>query len=448
MHVDKGRPGAGTEARCRPPVTLLMTVLVFLAVGASAEAMTRSPISNTTRLIEAFVSAPGLLIGTVTQVEGVVRGGWLATIDLERRLRDLDGGSKAPRQIEVAWEEPVPAFSARFEKGQRILLAIEPLSTASIWKQRVPDSSRRSRLYSVTDKANAYLERPSASELRDLEHYLALGADARRGHAGMVYLAALAPRAQPRLAISALGMLAASPKLAKEIDAGTANHLCNAVLRAGREPGEVRGTAEDDVSEVALALFEQRRPKALRPVLKARIAQLEPSAPAVLYAALGAIDGSIPDAIALELLASASVEHRLAAARFASGLAGRERIRHLLRWDPDPAVRAVAVGRLLELEGADGLNDAIRGLEDPVPDVRLASMRAIASLDPEAIRDLEYVVDTGSKEGARSAVVTLSFMGHEAHLLLLKISEQHSDESLRTLAGIAVGKPMGHTHSR
>ncbi len=249
--------------------------------------------------------------GTVTQVEGVVHGGWLATIDLERRLRDLDGGSKAPRQIEVAWEEPVPAFPARFEKGQRILLAIEPLSTASIWKQRVPDSSRRSRLYSVTDKANAYLERPSASELRDLEHYLALGADARRGHAGMVYLAALASRAQPRLAISALGMLAASPKLAKELDAGTANHLCNAVLRAGREPGEVRGTAEDDVSEVALALFEQRRPKALRPVLKARIAQLEPSAPAVLYAALGAIDGSIPDAIALELLASASVEHRL-----------------------------------------------------------------------------------------------------------------------------------------
>lgn len=447
-HLDLGRPGAETRSRCRRIATLLNIGLVFLAVGASAQAGMRSPILNQARLIEAFVSAPGLLIGTVTDVEGVVHGGWLATIDLERKLRSREGEAKAPSQIEVAWEEPIPTMPARFETGQRILLAIESLSTASIWKQRVPDPVRRSSLYSVADKANAYLERPSASELLDLEHYLALGIDARRGNAGVVYLAALASRAQPRLAISALSMLEKAPDLSKELDTGTANHLCNAVMRAGREPGEIRGTAEADVSEAALTLLERRRPEGLRPVLKARIAKLEPSAPAVLYAALGAIDGSIPDDVALELLASASVEHRVAAARFASGQGGRERIRHLLRWDPDPAVRAVAVKRLLELEGADGLSDAIRGLDDPVPDVRLASMRAIATLDPEAIRDLEYVVDSGSKEGARSAVVTLSFMGAEAHQLLLKISEQHPDESLRALAGIAVGKPIGHTHSR
>lgn len=101
----------------------------------------------------------------------------------------------------------------------------------------------------------------------------------------------------------------------------------------------------------------------------------------------------------------------------------------------------------MELEGAEGLDDAIRGLDDPEPEVRLATMRAIATADPEAIRDLEYVVDSGSKEAARSAVVTLSFMGVEAHRLLLKISEQHPDKSLRTLAGVAVGKPLGHTHS-
>ena len=59
-------------------------------------------------------------------------------------------------------------------------------------------------------------------------------------------------------------------------------------------------------------------------------------------------------------------------------------------------------------------------------------------------RELEYVVDSGSAEGARNAVVTLSMMGKEAHRLLFEISEQHPDESVRALAGIAVGKALGH----
>jgi hypothetical protein len=35
-------------------------------------------------------------------------------------------------------------------------------------------------------------------------------------------------------------------------------------------------------------------------------------------------------------------------------------------------------------------------------------------------------------------------MGKEAHRLLFEISEQHPDESVRALAGIAVGKALGH----
>lgn len=415
-------------------------LVVMVAIAPIAIA---SPARDASRLIRSFESAPRLLIGTVSDLESVLHGGWVATVDVERVLR---GEQPKARQVEFAWEEPVPGLPSRIEEGCRILFAIDTMSTASIWKQRVPDSTHRKRLHSLADEANAFVERPSGSELADLEHYLALSGDARRGDAGVVYLAALAARAQPRLALSALATLDSFSKLSTRLNPISKNHVCDAIMRSGSAPAEARSGTESDVGAAALALVERRRLESLRPVLETRIAQLEPSAPAVLYAALGAIDGQIPDDIALELLASASVEHRLAAARWASGEKGIQQIRHLLRWDPDPGVRAAAVQRLLQLESSRGLDDAIRSLEDPASEVRLTAIRAISALDPEAVGELEYVVKTGSTEGARSAIVTLSMMGVEAHELLLEISEQHPDKSVRALAGIAVGKPLGHTH--
>ena len=416
----------------------VVAFLSWLGCGAIAAASTTT---DQARLVTTFETAPGLLVGTVSKVESVLYGGWIATIDVERVLR----GEKV-EQVEVAWEEPVPALPSRIESGRRILVATEPMSTASIWKKRVPDPARRARLLSIASKATAFVERPKASELSDLEHYLALDRDARRGDAGIVYLAALSAGAEPKLAIAALATLDAVPNLSVRLSDVSAVHLCNAILRQGRMPEATPGTAESDVSDAALALVERRRPRALRPVVESRIAQRQPNVPAVLYAALGAIDGRIPDDIALALLASASIEHRIAAARWASGEKGRQRIRYLLRGDPEPAVRAAAVQRLLQLEAERGLDDAVRTLDDPSPEVRLAAMRSIAKIDPEAISELEYIVESGTEEGQRSAIVTLSMMGKEAHQLLLQISEQHPDESLRTLAGIAVGKPLGHVH--
>jgi hypothetical protein len=413
----------------------------MLVVVATAPAAAEPAAAGPGRLIRAFESTPALLVGTVSDVEPVLHGGWIAAIDVERVLR---GRPLAAKSIEVAWEEPVPELPSRLEIGRRILFATGPMSTSSIWKQRVPDALRRNGLLSIADDASAFIERPSGAELADLEHYLALSSDARRGNAGVVYLSALASRAQPRLAISALATLNRLPGLSRELAPGSAAHICDALMREGREASEVRGTAESDVSDAALALVERRRLKALRQALNARIAALEPNVPAVLYAALGAIDGRMPDEIALELLASDSIEHRLAAARWANGEKGLEQIRHLLRWDSDAGVRAAAVQRLLELESIDGLDDAIRSLEDPASEVRLAAIQSIATIDPEAIRDLKYVVETGSLQGARSAIVTLSMMGVEAHKLLYEISEQHPDKSVRALAGVAVGKPLGH----
>lgn len=423
---------------CRVALTL-----VFVAGGAWSS---RAGVDLDTPLVESFAAAPGLLIGTVAEVERVAHGGWLAAIRVERVLRSRDETQKAPKSIEVAWEEPAPSLPSRFDVGRRLLLAIEALSTASVWKQRVPNGERRASLYSVAANGNAYLDRPSGEELSNLEHYLALSEDARRGNAGVVYLVALAARSQPRLALSGIAQLGRLKEISEHLGPGEARGLCDALMREGRSEGQFRGTAEGAVAEAALALIERLRPEALRPVLQSRIAGLSPDAPAILYAALGALDGEIPDAVAIQLLSSSSPEHRLAAARWASGVKGRERLRYLLRQDPEPSVRAAAVRRLLQLEASEALPDAIRCLDDPAGSVRLAAARSIATIGPEAIPELGYLVESGTEEGVQGAIVTLSLMGNEAHEMLAEISEHHSDESVRLLAGIAIGRPLGHAH--
>ena len=37
-------------------------------------------------------------------------------------------------------------------------------------------------------------------------------------------------------------------------------------------------------------------------------------------------------------------------------------------------------------------------------------------------------------------------MGEEAHLALAELAVEHPDPAIRTLAGIAVGQPIGDTH--
>lgn len=432
----RGRYLAG--GACRVALTL---ALVVGAASSSWAERDRDP-----PLVESFEAAPGLLVGSVTRVERVAHAGWVAAVAVERVLRSRDESTKAPKSIEVAWEEAAPSLPSRFSVGRRLLLAIEPLSTASIWKQRVPDRERRASLYSVAAKGRAYLERPSGEELSDLEHYLALGDDARRGNAGVVYLVALAARSQPRLALSGIAQLARLREFSQQLGPDEARGLCDALMREGRLPGQDRGAAEGDVGEAALALIERFRPAALRPVLQSRITALSQRAPAVLYAALGALDGEIPDSVALELLASKSQDHRVAAARWTGGVQGREQLRQLLRTDPAPSVRAAAVSRLLQLEGGEALPDAVRCLDDPAGSVRLAAARSIAKIGPEALPELEYMVDSGSEDGVKGAIVTLSLMGGAAHEMLAEISEHHADKGIRALAGIAIGRPLGHVH--
>ena len=121
-------------------------------------------------------------------------------------------------------------------------------------------------------------------------------------------------------------------------------------------------------------------------------------------------------------------------------------LRALLRTDRSPAVRAEAVTRLARLDGIAALSDLTRALEDPAAPVRLAAVRAAATLDPGAVAALRSVAGNDSSDAARAAIAALSLMGREAHAVLTEMAAEHPDEGMRLLSRIAIGQPIGDRH--
>ncbi|MCI0437211.1 MAG: HEAT repeat domain-containing protein, partial [Gemmatimonadetes bacterium] len=133
--------------------------------------------------------------------------------------------------------------------------------------------------------------------------------------------------------------------------------------------------------------------------------------------------------------------------RHASGPTARVELARLVRSDPAPAVRALAVERLLALGGASAVEDGLSALHDPDASVRGAAARALGSLGASAIPGLRRKVDSNDPDAARAAVVALHLTGSpEATAALAEIADSHRDESVRALAAIALGRKIGHVH--
>jgi len=381
--------------------------------------------------LAAIETAPVVVVADVRRVEALAYAGYRATLDVERSLRETD---RVPATMTVAWEEPAPSLPPRLAVGRRVLIAAGPLPTASIWRTRVPDDAARAAMLGLAGGGAGHLERPGAAELDVLEHYLLVGEAARAGDAGVLHLSRLCAVAQPRLALDAARRLDTLDALGEHFTRPATEAFVEALLR-------------DDVPglrQALLDLIERRRPEALDPVIRARLRAAGAAAPPVLHAALGALRGGLDDDEAVPLLRGDSVEARVAAARQATGPRAHALLRDLMRDDPVPSVRAAAVTRLVALDGAKALPDAMRALEDPAADVRLAAVQAAARLDPEAVEPLRRVALHGPPDAARAAVAALSSMGDEAHETLAELAAEHPDPSMRTLAGIAIGQPIGH----
>jgi hypothetical protein len=378
-------------------------------------------------LLDAVERSPLVVVGTVAKTASLGRTGRTATIEVDRRLTP---GARS-QSVEVVWEELGRSLPDRLQPGRRVLLALEPLPTASIWKQRMPDAELRARVHHLAGEGQGFLLRPRAHTLDRLEHWLALAPEARRGDAGRLILAQMVPFADPRLALECVDALD-TPALERPLSPALTSRVLASLDR--EEAGIAR----------ALALvLERRQPPELAPAIEAQVRARGADASASLLYAAGAL--GVPVA-SLSAETRLGPEQRRALTRWRSGPGAVEELARSMIRSADPPVRAAAVERYLELRGIAGLAQAMRVFQDAEPAVRAAAARAIAELGPDAVVPLYEFVERESGDPARAAVATLSSMGSKAHLALARLADEHADEDIRMLASMAVGRPVGHAH--
>jgi len=415
----------------RPSAVAGLALLAVWALSTTSAQAAAVRARSGDHLVERLEAANAAVVGVVSKPRSLDRQGYVAKLRVDT---SLSGPIPKGAEIAIAWEELSPMRSPRFADGDRIVVALEPLPTASIWKQRLPDEAQRAVTSSVADRGKAFVRGPSQGSALALEHFLALSPRDRDAPAGVELLAQLTAGAQASLALSAAQRLARVPGLDARLSARSSRLLVDALLRSN--DAEV-------LQAQLLELVGSRRLESLRSPLEARL-QGEGPGPALVYAALGRLDGVLsPDRTAL-LLEQPSAEHRARAARYASGPGASDQLVRLLRSDPSSEVRVAAIERLVALQGDDAVEPVLRALGDPDRAVRGAAAGRLAAIGEPALPGLRAVAWGNDLEASRSSVAALSFVGPEGHELLVEIAESHPDPGVRTLADIALGRPIGH----
>lgn len=405
-------------------------IALLVASSAAADA-TRA--AGSVGLVQALETAPAAIVAEVVETRRLDHHAWAATLVVETAL---SGGLVRGTQVPIAWEELASSRRPRFAPSERILVALEPLPGASIWLARIPDPKVRGVTLSPTSKGNAFLRSPSSGTLRILQHYLALSTEGRADTPGSGYLAELAARAELPVAVSAVARLREHPELDSRLEPGSARLLVEALFRPDSAPA---------LADAIVDLVGALQLESLRKPLEGAASQ-DTLAPPAVYTALARLDGQLSQE-STERLLRTEASHRAVAARFAGGPNSTNLLGQLIRTDPDAAVRSAAIERLLELDGKAALPRVAAGLYDRERDVRMTAAQGLGALGADSVSELQRVAEVGDREAAQAAVVglmlTKSAEGTEA---LGQIAEEHPDETIRTLARVALGQPIGHTH--
>jgi hypothetical protein len=412
----------------RPGAAASLALALALAAPAAAQPGAAPRAAGGVAPIEAAETAPVTLVASVAETRSLDARAFSARLHVEQSLR---GPIERGAEVRVAWEELAAARAPRFAEGERILVSLEPLPGDSIWRERLPDAATRAQVLAVARRGDAFLRRPSAKTLLELEHYLALPPAERRGPAGVARLATLAFAGDLQVAEDAVRRLDASPDLDAALGPFSGAELVGAL---------VRDDASDSLRDAVVELVGSRRLESTRPALQALV-QLRPAPPAAVFEALARLDGGLPQAQTRRLLGDASPARRAVAARHASGPEAEPLLRDRVRSDPDASVRAAAVERLAELRGAAAADVLALALADPEPPVRAAAVQRLGALGDAAVPELRRVLDGGDPVAARSALAALSISpGSQARALLVEIADSHEDADLQRLAGVALGR--------
>ena len=421
------------DARAAPPVAPRPPT-----VPAPAATRARGGV----RLLEAMTAGGPVLVGRVDAIERLDPHGYTAWIHVERALGEPDGATEPGSAVRIAWEELAASRPPRFDDSERVLVCLERLGSASIWRQRIPDPSERRQTAGIAMQGDAFLRDPRLGTVDVLHHYLSLSPADRETAAGAGYLASLAAGAQVPLAEDAARRLAGMEDPGGKLAGFGDALIVRALLR-----DDADGGLEAALLEVVAASATPSLAKELKTATRGE------SLPAPrLFRALALASSGLPASDVARLLASREAVYRVVVAQTAEGDRAVAILTKLMASDPSPEVRAAAVVRLSRLEGKRSLPRVLAALCDDDSGVRTAAAAAAASQGDAAIpglRAVAYGQDAACKSSAaapRAAVDGLSRLGPAGRKTLAEIAEGHSDPAVRKLAGIALGELDPHVH--
>ena len=374
--------------------------------------------------------APLAVVGELSESKALDLHGWRATLQVESALV---GDAQPGQTLAIAWEELSAARPPRFSGGDRVLVVLEPLASGSLWRARFPETAEYLRARGVAQRGLAFLRSPSLGNLQLLRHYLALPADERAGPTGQGHLLALVADGERALAVSAAGRLAARGT-GSDLEPGRAALALRALARADRDA---------ELAGALLAWIERTQPGGLAAPLDAALAA-DARPPAIYAQARGLLAGGLGSERLAAWLADPSAQHRAAAASVATA-AERDRLTGLVRSDPAVEVRRAALRRLAGLSGAGALDALLEAFSDREASLRSEAARLAAGLGPEGVPRIREVALGWPSPAPETAVLALRLSGsQEAAASLRELADTHPDPRIRTLAGVAIGRPLGH----
>ena len=429
----RGRRARLPAAEPLSPHRLVKVLAAWWLAGAAAaaEPPPAPPVQEGTRLIEALETAPLALVGKIGERASLDRHGWRATLVVESVL---SGDAEPGTAIPIAWEELSSARPPRFADGDRVLIALEPLASGSLWRTRFPDVAEYLRVRAVAQRGLAFLHSPSPGSLQYLTHFLALPAAERSGPAGRSHLLALAADGERPLAVSAATRLAERDSGA-ELEPGRAALALRALARAD---------SDAELASELLRWIERSQPGGLAEPLDQALAAA--NAPATFALARGLLPGGVGAERLAVLLGSPAAAQRAAAASLASATQ-RDRLAALARRDPAPEVRRAALRRLATLDGPGALDTLLEAFSDGEAEVRSEAAQLAGGLGADVVPRLRDVALGWPDPAPETAVLALRLSDATAAAPVLReLADEHPDPRVRGLAGLAIGRPLGDVH--
>ncbi len=396
-------------------------LVVSLTSGAAA-----APAGASGALLGAAETGVATVAGTVRETQRLDPRGYAAVLEVDRVL----AGALVPgARQRIAWQEASTTRPPRFADGERILVALEPLPTGSLWRQRFPEGDA----LAVGAGGQAALKAPDGVTIESLSAYLALDATARASSAGTAALLDLVARGAPVLADAALVKVGEQANLDRQLDAPARAAFARLVSDPKR-PLALR--------VAALQMAGERRLLALRPDI-VPLAQAGSPLEAPAWNALARMDGGLAAQTALDLLGSERPELRSLALRFGGDAISDEELTQRCADDPAGAVRVAAAETLLARRGATALETALPLLFDRDLDVAREAALVIAGLGPAAVPRLGELLSSRPYDEISElgpTALALSQAGPSGIETLNTIAAGSDDPKRRKLAELALGR--------